>query len=315
MPVIKVKDIAWGRLRSPDLDKEEEFLRDFGMVRAARTRTALYMRGTDPNHHLHVTELGEPKFIGLAYYAASEEDLDKVARVEGASKVESIDEPGGGKRVRLKDPHGYQIEVVWGQERVAPLPVRLNVINWGTEKYRRSGDLCRLPRGPSQVKRIGHGVLMTTNLGKALDWYRSTLGFISSNDIYVGDKSNVIASFNRCDQGETFVDHHVFFCMQGDKIGLNHLSFEVQDFDDVMMGHEYLRNKGTYEHMWGIGRHLLGSQVYDYWADPWRRVHEHWTDSDVLNIHNGSHPMTVEEGFVSQWGEPPPEKFIHHAIP
>src|SRR5271163_2301175 len=103
MPVIKVKDIAWGRLRSPDLDKQETFLLDFGMVRAARTKTALYMRGTDPNHHLHVTELGESKFVGLAYYAASEEDLDKVSRVEGASKVEAIDEPGGGKRVRLKD--------------------------------------------------------------------------------------------------------------------------------------------------------------------------------------------------------------------
>ena len=58
MPTIKVADIAWGRLQSPDLDVAEEFLTDFGMVRAARTGTALYMRGTDPSHHLHVTELG-----------------------------------------------------------------------------------------------------------------------------------------------------------------------------------------------------------------------------------------------------------------
>ena len=36
--------------------------------------------------------------------------------------------------------------------------------------------------------------------------------------------------------------------------------------------------------MWGIGRHLLGSQVYDYWADPWGRVHEHWADTDRLNV-------------------------------
>ncbi len=75
MAVIKVKDIAWGRIRSPDLDKQEEFLLDFGMVRAGRTKDKLFMRGTDPEHHLHVTELGPPGFIGLAYYAASEEDL------------------------------------------------------------------------------------------------------------------------------------------------------------------------------------------------------------------------------------------------
>ena len=61
MPVIKAVDLAYGRLRSPDLDKQEEFLTAFGMVRADRTKNALYMRGTDAAHHLHVTELGEPE--------------------------------------------------------------------------------------------------------------------------------------------------------------------------------------------------------------------------------------------------------------
>ena len=36
------------------------------------------MRGTDPAHHIHVTEKGDPGFIGIAYYVASEEDLHKV---------------------------------------------------------------------------------------------------------------------------------------------------------------------------------------------------------------------------------------------
>src|SRR5262245_26235841 len=111
MALIKVTDLAYGRLRSPDLDLAEEFLTHFGMARAERTENALYMRGTDPAHHIHVTEKGEPGFVGIAYYAASEEDLHKVARVPGASGVEDIDEPGGGKRVRLKEPNGYRIEV------------------------------------------------------------------------------------------------------------------------------------------------------------------------------------------------------------
>jgi hypothetical protein len=75
MPVIKAYDLAYGRLRSPDLDKQEEFLTDFGMVRADRTRNALYMRGTDAPHHIHVTELGEPGYVGIAVHAASLEDL------------------------------------------------------------------------------------------------------------------------------------------------------------------------------------------------------------------------------------------------
>ena len=40
MALIKVTDIAYGRLRSPDLDVAEEFLTRFGMVRAERTASA-----------------------------------------------------------------------------------------------------------------------------------------------------------------------------------------------------------------------------------------------------------------------------------
>ena len=46
MAIIKVRDIAFGRLQAPDLDVEEEFLTNFGMIRQERTKAALYMRGT-----------------------------------------------------------------------------------------------------------------------------------------------------------------------------------------------------------------------------------------------------------------------------
>ena len=62
MALIKVTDLAYGRLRSPDLDAEEEFLTQFGTTRAERTKNALYMRATDPTHYLHVTEQGEPGY-------------------------------------------------------------------------------------------------------------------------------------------------------------------------------------------------------------------------------------------------------------
>src|SRR5258708_17270710 len=116
---IKATDIAYGRFKAPDLDIMEEFLTRFGLQRTERTATALYMRGTDPAHHIHVTEKGEPKFVGLAYYAESEDDLKRLAKAPGASAVEAIDEPGGGKRVLLTEPNGYQIAVV---HRIATLP-------------------------------------------------------------------------------------------------------------------------------------------------------------------------------------------------
>jgi len=101
----------------------------------------------------------------------------------------------------------------------------------------------------------------------------------------------------------------------GPKTGLNHVSFEVRDVDDVMIGHEYLKAKNKYKHVWGIGRHVLGSQIYDYWADPWGRVHEHWTDTDILNATAPANQISAEDGLKSQWGQIIPPEFIEHAIP
>jgi catechol 2,3-dioxygenase-like lactoylglutathione lyase family enzyme len=314
VPVIKAYDLAYGRLRAPDLDREEAFLTDFGLIRAERTKNALYMRGTDPAHHLHVTELGEPRYVGIAVHARSLEDLEKVSRVAGASKVEDIDEPGGGKRVRLTDPDGFQVEVIHGMQMLPAIQVSRPAVNSGTDKYRRKGELFRVPRGPSQVKRFGHFVVMSKNFEKTLGWYRDTLGFRCSDEFYAEQKTNIVGSFNRLDRGDDYVDHHAFFCIRGDKSGLNHLSFEARDMDDIMIGHEHLKAKG-YDHMWGIGRHLIGSQVFDYWADPWGRVHEHWADTDVLNATAEPHLWDRHEGAGGPWGEPIPPRFMGHATP
>src|SRR5258705_12106073 len=115
MPTIKVRDLAYVRLRAPDLDAQEEFLTRFGLTRAARTPKALYMRGTDPMHHIHVTEQADDAgFVGFAYHAAAEGDLARVAATPGASAVEAIDGPGGGRRGRPRGPHCLPGGVGWG---------------------------------------------------------------------------------------------------------------------------------------------------------------------------------------------------------
>ena len=66
MAVIKAAEFACPRMEAPDLDEMEEFLTHFGLIRAERTPTALYMRGTDDHHHLHVVHKGGTKVIGFA---------------------------------------------------------------------------------------------------------------------------------------------------------------------------------------------------------------------------------------------------------
>lgn len=308
--MIKVTDLAYGRLAAPDLDLMEEFLLNFGMVRADRTDKALFMRGMDPDHTIHVTELGEPTFIGLAFHADSEEDLEKISSAEGASDIHEVDEPGGLKRVTLSDPNGLQIEVVHGMKQLKPLEVRRIKYNTGFERFNRTGELQRVPMRPSHIKRSAHAVIKTPNVHETNSWYQEHLGLVTTDTVYQGEEDNTLAIFNHVDSEDGFVDHHVFLSVAGDSPGYNHLSFEVFDFDDVQAGHDYLKSQNKYKHVWGIGRHYLGSQIFDYWRDPWGRIHEHWTDSDMINNTHQASLVPAEEGLSNQWGPEFPWEFL-----
>jgi catechol-2,3-dioxygenase len=301
--VIKVTDIAYARFRSPDLDEMEAFLECFGLFRSARTDTALYMRATDEDHHVHVTELGDPAFIGPAFYAASEADLEAFSQVDGVSAVEDIDEPGCGKRVRITDPDGFEVEVVHGIERLERLPTNNSFKTNSGDDVRREGDLVRLDKGPARCKRVGHIVLNVTDFKASDAFYGSHFGFVHSDEC-VNEEGETIFAFNRIDGGKRFVDHHTLLTVPMEEAGLGHLAYEVEDVNAVHIGHEYLKSKG-YHHSWGIGRHILGSQIFDYWFDPLGFRVEHWTDGDILNedIPMGKTPAAT--ALDVQWGTGP----------
>lgn len=301
--IIKVRDVAFPRFQAPDLDRMEGFLVDFGLQRSARTDDALYMRGTDPDHHVHVTHRGEPAFLGLAFQADSRDDLAALAKATQRA-VEPLREPGGGSVVRLTDPDGRRIDVVHGIETLPPLPLRTHApLNTGENRV-RAVTLQRIQPGPSQPKRCGHAAIKTTNLVALWRWYHEHLGLLVSDDVYLEGPEKPIGRFMRCDRGDVPVDHHTLLILETPEAKLGHVSWEVADFDDLMAGHDHLAANG-HRHYWGIGRHVLGGQVFDYWKDPIGFTVEHWTDSDLLpaGVAAESHHIL---NALSQWGPPPP---------
>jgi len=300
---IKVQDVAFVRFRAPDLDAMEAFLSEFGMIRAARSDDTLYMRGTDPDPFLHVTHRGEAGFAGVAFEAASLADLEALAANEKIS-IAKLDGPGGGAVLRMTDPNGFNVEVVAGREQVARIDVaRSEPINNSYETPRQNA-LRRLPRGPSHVKRLGHCVLNVRDFRESEKWYKSRFGLLTSDEVeFTPDR--VLGAFMRCDRGSIPSDHHTLFLVGAGKEKFNHAAFEVADLDDLMCGSDWLTEKGRH-HEWGVGRHVLGSQVFDYWRDPWGNTVEHWTDGDLLDAQWGSRKVPVQEAMRVQWGPPPP---------
>jgi hypothetical protein len=54
---------------------------------------------------------------------------------------------------------------------------------------------------------------------------------------------------------------------------------------------------------------VLGSQIFDYWQDPWGDKLEHYCDGDLFTADQptGIHPVSRDA--MSQWGEVMPRSF------
>lgn len=301
--MIKVTDIAYVRFRAPDLDEMEKFLLEFGLARAERSDKSLYMRGTDPLSFGHATELGEPGFAGLGFYAESVADLEKLA-AEHSLPVETSEAPGGGRIVRFTDPNGFPVDVVAGQARPQALPVARKLVHNDGDARVRAGQPLRVAPGPSQVKRLGHAVINVTDFRASEAWYKERFGLVTSDEIEIAPGAP-IGAFLRCDRGATHVDHHTLFLVGTGTAGFNHAAFEVANYDDLMAGHQVLAEAGR-RHEWGVGRHILGSQIFDYWRDPWGHTVEHWTDGDLFNSETPPNVVGIDQLMGNQWGPPAP---------
>jgi catechol 2,3-dioxygenase-like lactoylglutathione lyase family enzyme len=153
---------------------------------------------------------------------------------------------------------------------------------------------------------LGHVVLGVSDFRRSEAWYKERFGFITSDEIRPAP-GVAIGAFLRCDRGAEPCDHHTLFLFErpGAPPGFMHAAFEVADLDDLMAGHEYLKAAG-YAHMWGVGRHILGSQVFDYWNDPFGNEIEHWTDGDQFVAADGGGIASIAELMGVQWGMPMP---------
>ena len=294
----------------PDLDAAERFYRDFGMITAQRDAERLYLRGTGPAPYVYVGRRApRPALIAVALAVESTAALRRCAAIPGAAGPEPLDGYGGGQRVSLRDPDGYRVDLVHGIAPADALPMRPALtINTASDKPRR-GAVQRPERAAAQILRLGHVALFVSNFARSRAWYEQTLGMLTSDVLYNGSPDKPVGGFLRCDRGKDWVDHHTIALFESPNVHIHHSSYEVQDLDMLMMGHEWLRER-NHKPLWGVGRHVLGSQIFDYWWDPAGHLVEHYSDGDLLQARQqtGFTPNTADA--LCQWGPPLPKAFF-----
>jgi hypothetical protein len=307
-PLVKANELVFIHFERPDLAQAERYLRDFGLIVVSRNRDSLFLRGTGSLPFFYrVTRGPKARFLGLGVSVPSQEDLQKLSKVLGRP-VEPSDAPGRGSVVRLRDPQGVAVDVMHGFARSEALPLRPTILHNSPNITVRINDTQRPALEPPQVTKLGHLVLETPDFNASVRWYMDTLGFIPSDVLCLPDGAPV-GAFMRLDRGAVATDHHTLFVATGLESKVDHVAFEVVDLDAVEMGQQVLMAR-RYRHAWGVGRHLLGSQIFDYWRDPWGQKHEHYADGDLFDGSQpaGYHPM--DRAGLYQWGPDLPNDFV-----
>lgn len=304
----RVTGIAYVRYQAPDLDLMEQFLLDFGLRRSCRTSSALYMRGFGNDHHIHITQLGEEsRGLGLGLRVDTREDLEDIASQAGVS-VTQADEPGGGSWAILTDPNGFRVDILYAQNPVDPIEVRAPLTLNTAAGAKRLGSLQRPVRGPSHVARMEHAVLAGPNFSAARNFYENLLGMKVSDRIHAGNEDEDIVLFLHCGLGNQYTDHHTVALFNRPETGIDHSAFVALDWDDLMLGHEHLKAAGYY-HEWGVGRHIMGSEVFDYWRDPFGNKVEHCVDGDMVNDDHKPGSAAISDDILAIWSPEMNETF------
>jgi len=310
-PVIKVHDIAWLEFEKPDLTRAEAFARAFGFATVLRTDSELQLRGADPGAPCVLIRRGATtRFCGIAFTAQDEDDLLRLEKATGA-RTHALPDGIGGLAVDLVDPSGVPVHVVAGTRRLEALSTQTpHTFNFG-EDLNRVNMTQRPPRIPTRVQRLGHVVLQSTTYTKALNWYLDNLGMIVSDfQFFPGQRDRgPTMSFIRCDRGMSPADHHTLALALGPTNRYLHSAYQVCDLDALAAGGEYLKDQG-YQRSWGIGRHIQGSQIFDYWRDPDGFIVEHFADGDMFDctLEPGWAPLTASG--LAQWGPRATKDFL-----
>jgi catechol 2,3-dioxygenase-like lactoylglutathione lyase family enzyme len=309
---MRLKGLHHVRFQTGDLDRLEVFAQDFGLVTRDRTADRLVMRTRGGDACAYVAMRGDSDaFLGMAFEVETRTHLDEATSRLGASPVASLDLPGGGERVSLRDPDGNEVMLVHAPARQAPEDAYPELQhNTPFSKPRLGRSQFARERGPARLWRIGHVGLFVKSFRAAAAWYGEKLGLIGSDLYHVpGQPRAQIVGFLRMDRGDEYVDHHVLALMQDERGGCHHISFEAQDYEAQQRTHRFLRAK-AYESIWGVGRHPHGSHVFDVWRSPDGARFETFSDTDLFRAQDGTRIHDISSVVMDEWSDDEPTRYF-----
>ena len=261
-----------------NLRRSSTFYREsWGLVPVGEAPAALYLRASWSEHHVLVLhERERPGLVRINFAAATPTAVLRLHSELKSNGVavrqapHAIGEPGGGYGFAFADPAGRELRVL---ADVA------------------AHDVARDER--DRPRRLSHVVLNSADAEADAEFFTDML------DFHLSDRTEMM-EFLRCN-----ANHHSIAFVRTGSVSLNHVAFEMPNWDAVMCGAGRMKELG-HAIEWGIGRHGPGNNVFAYYLDPDGFVVEYTAELQQVDeaTHKPGTPMDWARPLnrLDQWG-------------
>jgi|LSQX01.3.fsa_nt_gb catechol 2,3-dioxygenase-like lactoylglutathione lyase family enzyme len=239
----------------PDLEIEQQFLDEFGL-RVSSSEGVLKVRASAHDHVWVRIAEGKQKKLAYVSVGCYQSDFDGL--------VEQILDNGGQKAAKhpigdddgfwFTDPHGMLLQLRVAGKTMPDAKQAIPDMNVpeGVQGATNRRDMAKV-----YPTRLAHILLFTPSVNQSVEFYEKGLG------VKTADRTGDGVAFTYARFG---CDHHLLAFVTSNAVGIHHLSWDVEGIDDLGLGAERMRSAG-YVRQWGMGRHVLGSNYFNYICD------------------------------------------------
>jgi len=294
----------------PNVEQTAAYYDEFGLTPAPTETVSIYdqqqpapggarrFSTTDGGEQLRLEHTRQRRLVELGVGCHDRDDLDRVAASLGRLELPVVRDD---LSLRVVDP-GTAVTVVLS---IAPEIIQEPVAATATNAPGRDDRIDVradgvLRDGRVRPHKLGHVVIGSTDQQASQTFFTDGLGF------KISDEVRGLAAFLRCS-----TDHHNVLVQQSPIPLLHHTSWQVDDVDEIGRGASAMLATDPRRHVWGLGRHHIGSNFFWYLKDPAGNFSEYYSDIDCIVDDQLWTPQDWAgmKGLYS-WGPPPPASFI-----
>lgn len=278
----------------PDVAAAAAYYEEFGLTPLGDGRFAT----ADGGEQLRLVAAPTRRPLALGIGADDADDLGRVAAalrrldVAAAETADAVIAVDPGTRVSVSVAIAPRIQPAAAPAAPSNGPGRVDRRNARADAILRET--------PVRPRKLGHVVFGTTDLAASQRFFIDGIGF------KVSDTIEGLASFLRCS-----TDHHNLLVQPAPVPLLHHSSWQVDDVDEIGRAAAALLARDPGRHVWGLGRHHIGSNFFWYLKDPAGNFTELYADLDCIVDDQLWTPVVWDASkSLYNWGPPVPPSFL-----